>query len=65
VFGEEFADEYLKEKAEMFCRKFISGRFKRSCSPEGAITTHARLIGADKNIPSDSSMGFFAKALNR
>ena len=65
VFGEEFTDEYLKEKAEMFCKKFISGRFKRSCSPEGAITTHARLIGADKNIPSDSSMGFFAKALNR
>lgn len=59
VFGDEFTQEYLDDKAKMFCRRFISGQFKRSCAPEGAILTHARLRGYEKSLPSDSSRSMF------
>ncbi len=59
VFGDEFDTEYLMQKAEMFCRRFISGQFKRSCAPEGAALTHAHLNGEARAVPSDSSMSLF------
>lgn len=65
VFEGEFGASYLREKAEMFCRRFISGQFKRSASPEGAILTHVHLNGSGKSIPSDSSMGVFNHYLGK
>ena len=65
VFEGEFGASYLREKAEMFCRRFITGQFKRSRAPEGAITTHAHLCGASRAVPSDSSMGVFNHYLGK
>jgi NAD+ synthetase len=55
VFGDEFSKEYLDEKAQMFFRRFISGQFKRSSAPEGAITTHVHLSAAMRSVPSDAT----------
>lgn len=59
LFEGEFSPSYLREKAEMLCRRFITGQFKRSCAPESAITTHIHLRNIERSIPSDSSMGVF------
>ena len=65
VFEGEFGATYLKEKAEMLCRRFITGQFKRSCAPEGAALTHVHLNGLDRGVPSDSSMGIFNHYLGK
>ena len=65
VFEGEFGATYLKEKAEMLCRRFITGQFKRSCAPEGAALTHVHLNGLDRSVPSDSSMGVFNHFLGK
>ncbi len=65
VFEGEFGSTYLKEKAEMLCRRFITGQFKRSAAPEGAIVTHCHLIGEDRGVPSDSSMGVWNRYLGK
>ncbi len=62
VFKDEFSEEYLKEKLEMFYKKFISGQFKRSCAPEGAILTHCHLNGDEKSIPSDAKISLFMQS---
>ncbi|MBR5521703.1 MAG: hypothetical protein IKU54_06875 [Oscillospiraceae bacterium] len=59
VFEGEFSPSYLKEKAQMLCRRFITGQFKRSSAPEGARLTHVHLSGYDRSVPSDSGMGLF------
>ena len=59
VFEGEFGSTYLKEKAQMLCRRFITGQFKRSCAPEGAALTHVHLSGLDRSVPSDSAMSLF------
>ncbi|MEG2192688.1 MAG: hypothetical protein RRX95_05350 [Oscillospiraceae bacterium] len=59
VFEGEFSSEYLRQKAQMFCRRFIQGQFKRSSSPEGAALTHLSLNTEDKSLPSDCKMGVF------
>ena len=65
VFEGEFGSEYLKDKAYMTCRRFITGQFKRSCAPEGAALTHVHLNGLSRSVPSDSSMGLFNHFLNK
>ncbi len=65
VFEGQFGRSYLREKAEMFCRRFITGQFKRSAAPEGAIVTHCHLIGSERGVPSDSSMGVFRHYLGK
>ena len=55
VFGDEFSKEYLEEKARMFMKRFISGQFKRSSAPEGAVTTHVHLNAALRSLPSDAT----------
>ena len=65
VFEGEFGATYLKEKAEMLCRRFITGQFKRSCAPEGAALTHVHINGLDRGVPSDSSMGIFNHYLGK
>ena len=55
VFGDEFEKEYLEEKAQMFFKRFISGQFKRSSAPEGAITTHVHLSATSRSLPSDAT----------
>lgn len=65
VFEGEFSASYLKEKAEMLCRRFITGQFKRSCAPEGAALTHVHLNGLDRGVPSDSSTGIFQHYLGK
>ncbi len=65
VFEGEFGSTYLKEKAEMLCRRFITGQFKRSAAPEGAIVTHCHLIGEDRGVPSDSTMGVWNRYLGK
>ena len=65
VFEGEFGATYLKEKAEMLCRRFITGQFKRSCAPEGAALTHVHLNGLDRGVPSDSAMGIFNHFLGK
>ena len=65
VFEGEFGRTYLKEKAEMLCRRFITGQFKRSCAPEGAALTHVHINGLDRGVPSDSSMGIFNHYLGK
>lgn len=64
VFEGEFTASYLREKAQMLCRRFITGQFKRSAAPEGAALTHAHLGGRARSLPSDSSMGIFNHYLN-
>lgn len=59
VFEGEFAPSYLKEKAQMLCRRFITGQFKRSAAPEGARLTHVHIAGAERSIPSDAGMSLF------
>ncbi|MBR4036087.1 MAG: hypothetical protein IKJ05_05085, partial [Oscillospiraceae bacterium] len=65
VFEGEFGSEYLKDKAHMLCRRFITGQFKRSCAPEGAALTHVHLNGANRSVPSDSAMGIFNHYLGK
>ena len=65
VFEGEFSASYLREKAQMLCRRFITGQFKRSAAPEGAALTHAHLCGLSRSVPSDSSMGIFNHYLGR
>ena len=65
VFEGEFGASYLRDKAEMLCRRFITGQFKRSCAPEGAALTHVHLNGLDRGVPSDSSMGVFNHYLGK
>ena len=65
VFEGEFSASYLREKAEMLCRRFITGQFKRSAAPEGAALTHAHLCGPSRSIPSDASMELFRHFLGR
>ncbi len=62
VFENEFEEEYLKEKLEMFYKKFVSGQFKRSCAPEGASLTHCHLNGEDKSVPSDAKISLFMQS---
>jgi len=59
VFEGEFGATYLRDKAQMLCRRFITGQFKRSAAPEGAALTHAHLGGLSRSVPSDSSMSLF------
>ena len=59
VFEGEFTPSYLKEKAQMLCRRFITGQFKRSAAPEGARLTHVNIAGMERSIPSDSGMSLF------
>ena len=59
VFEGEFAPSYLKEKAQMLHRRFITGQFKRSAAPEGARLTHVNIAGMQRSIPSDAGMGLF------
>ncbi len=63
VFGGEFSREYLNEKCYMYFRKFISGAFKRSRAPEGAILTHVHLSASYRGIPSDRSPLAFKRML--
>ena len=65
VFEGEFGASYLRDKAEMLCRRFITGQFKRSCAPEGAALTHVHLNGLYRGVPSDSSMGVFNHYLGK
>lgn len=64
VFEGEFSASYLREKAAMFAKRFIGGQFKRSCSPEGAVLTHAALYGESRSLPSDSSAELFLSYLD-
>ena len=59
VFEGEFGADYLREKAQLFCRRFIGGQFKRSCAPEGARLTHVNLYGEERSLPSDGKMSAF------
>ncbi len=59
VFEGEFAPSYLKEKAQMLYRRFITGQFKRSAAPEGAKLTHVHIAGSERSVPSDSGMSLF------
>ena len=65
VFEGEFGSEYLKDKAHMLCRRFITGQFKRSCAPEGAALTHVHLNGSSRSVPSDAAMGVFNHYLGK
>lgn len=65
LFEGEFSPSYLREKAEMVCKRFISGQFKRSCAPESALTTHINLSSMENSIPSDSSMSIFNTFFNK
>ena len=59
VFKDEFSKEYLEEKLRMFYRRFASGQFKRSCSPECADITHVCLAGNERSYASDGSADVF------
>ncbi|MBQ8604422.1 MAG: hypothetical protein IJ410_06240 [Oscillospiraceae bacterium] len=59
VFEGEFSPSYLKEKAQMLHRRFITGQFKRSAAPEGARLTHVNIAGSQRSIPSDAGTGLF------
>lgn len=65
TFEGEFGSQYLKDKAHMLCRRFITGQFKRSCAPEGAALTHVHLNGLSRSVPSDAAMGVFNHYLGK
>jgi NAD+ synthetase len=64
TFGDLYTKEYLNEKMAMFYTKLISGQFKRSAAPEGAVLTHVHLLACRRNIPSDGCGDAFCKMLS-
>ena len=57
AFGERFNDEIISKWLDIFCRRFFSNQFKRSCLPDGpkvgSVTLSPR---GDWRMPSDAEM---------
>lgn len=53
AFAGRYQPGYLREKLILFLRRFVSGQFKRSCSPDSARLTDVSLHSAAYRIPSD------------
>lgn len=57
AFGERFSDEIISKWLDIFCRRFFSNQFKRSCIPDGpkvgSVTLSPR---GDWRMPSDAEM---------
>ena len=53
AFAGRYQPDYLREKLILFLRRFVSGQFKRSCSPDSARLTDVSLHSAAYRIPSD------------
>lgn len=56
AFEGTFEPSYIEEKLNLFLRRFVSGQFKRSCSPDFAKITDLCL--ADYQFPSDTANVF-------
>ena len=63
VFEGKYSNNYLKEKLELFYKKFSVGQFKRSCAPESANITHVSLLDNKTYYPSDASVDIFLQNL--
>ncbi len=57
AFAGVYQPAYIKEKLMLFLRRFVSGQFKRSCSPDSARLTDVSLHRAAFLIPSDLDPG--------
>lgn len=53
AFGPQLEPAFIKEKLELFLRRFFAAQFKRSCSPDAASITEVNLLGQNFTIPSD------------
>ncbi len=63
AFEDELEPAFIKEKLRLFIRRFFSGQFKRSCSPDSAQITAAALTPSAFYIPSDASPAALLKEL--
>lgn len=53
TFGNDFEYEFIKEKLNLFIKRFYQNQYKRSCSPDGAVITDVCLSNSEYSIPSD------------
>ena len=54
VFAGEYSEEYIEKYLNLFCKRFATQQFKRSCSPDGAIVGSVNISPAcGFYMPSD------------
>jgi NAD+ synthase (glutamine-hydrolysing) len=57
AFGESYSEEVIKHWLTVFCRRFFSQQFKRSCLPDGPKVGSVSLSPrGDWRMPSDASV---------
>ena len=53
VFEGLYAPGFIREKLELFLKRFCAAQFKRSCAPDCASITEVNLLSVNYYIPSD------------
>ena len=62
TFKEEFSREQIKEKLQIFIKRFFTNQFKRSCVPDGPkVGTISLSPRGDWRMPSDASYQMWYK----
>lgn len=63
-FGGQFGEAEIKHALRIFCKRFITQQFKRSCSPDAPQVTEVSLSPrGGLNMPSDMSPAFWESEL--
>lgn len=53
AFADSMPASFIKEKLELFIKRFCAAQFKRSCAPDAASITEVNLLNVNYQIPSD------------
>lgn len=66
VFGSRYSDDEIKHWLTMFCRRFFTQQFKRSCMPDGPQATPVSLSPrCGWHMPSDASAAMWMDECER
>lgn len=65
AFAGKYDSRTIKNKLEIFIRRFCAGQFKRSCAPDAAVITELNLCGAEFTMPSDINADILLEELEK
>lgn len=63
AFSQNYSADYIKEKLQLFYRRFFASQFKRAAAPESAILTEVCLHTLQFQMPGDMSAKLFLHAV--
>ncbi|MCL2055651.1 MAG: NAD(+) synthase [Oscillospiraceae bacterium] len=65
AFAGELEPQFIREKLDIFIRRFCAGQFKRACAPDAASITEVNLLGVNFTVPSDLDPSFLLRGLRQ